>query len=336
VPTDALLLTEDDLRPLAQEASHMDAAIDALERASLALHLGSVRQATFMGRQQSHANRASARLTFATGAGIDTGIRVLGIPVPDNMDVTRSANSRAYILLDGESGALLAVMDFSLLNPLRVGAAGGLAARYMAPTGARVLASLGSSQQARTQVQAVVRAVPSIKTVNVYSPTPAHRERFAAEMSGWLGVEAVAVDSVAAACADADVVGLANTSRGVVLERRQVKPGALVISMTGGQFGEDFIEGARLVFPTWEAIAENPMGREPYTAAIKAGAFTKADMAAEFGAVVAKQVDPRRSPSDIVVYEITALNVHDLAVAQWAYAWARSAGVGQPFVLSNA
>jgi ornithine cyclodeaminase/alanine dehydrogenase-like protein (mu-crystallin family) len=233
------------------------------------------------------------------------------------------------------TGQLLALMDYSRLNPLRVGAAGGLAARYLAPTGTRTLGVLGSGQQARTQVQAVCRALPAIERVRVYSPTPAHREAFAEEMSGWLEVSTEAVTSVDEAVRDADVVVVASGSPVPVLERSQVRPGALVISVAVAQLPPEFADTTRIVAITWEAIADNVMGREPYATRIPAGTFTRADLAAELPAVIAGEAVPRRTPDDVVLFELTASHVHDLAIARWAYDWARANGVGTPFVLST-
>jgi ornithine cyclodeaminase/alanine dehydrogenase-like protein (mu-crystallin family) len=333
-PDDALLITEVDLKPLATVASHIDAAIDAVEQATLAMHRGGIGQATFLGHPRTD-GRPSARLTLATGAGMATGVRVFGSPAPDYLRLARPNNTRAYVLLHGETGQVLALLSWSRLNPLRVGAVGGLAARYLAPVGARVLAILGSGQQARTQVQAVCRAVPSIEQVLVYSPTPAHREAFAREMSTWLGVRAEAVGSIGEATQAADVVDLANASTEPIVKRSQIKAGALVISVTEGQLPTEFVDTTRAVFVTWEAAAADLPGREPYSGRIKAGTFTKADLAAELPGVVAGEATPRRMAEDVVVFDLTASAVHDLAIAQWAYSWARANGVGTPFVLST-
>ncbi|MEA2640109.1 MAG: hypothetical protein QOF51_1503 [Chloroflexota bacterium] len=333
-PADALLLTEADLRPLTVDAGSIDGAIDAVEQATLALHRGAATQATFLGHPQA-SGRPSARVSFATAGGIATGVRVFGTPAPDNLGLVHTTNSRYYLLSDVETGQLLALMDFVRLNALRVGAIGGLAARHLAPPGARTLAVVGSGQQARTQVQAVCRAVPSIERVRVYSPTPAHREAFAEEMATWLGVKCEAMSSVAGATRDADVVDLATSSTTPVIERAHVKPGALVISMTDNQLPAEFVDTARAVFITWEAVAENVFPRQPYTSRIAAGTFTRADLGAARVGVVADEVAPRRTADDVVVFDLTAFSIHDLAVARWAYDWARANGVGTPFVLSR-
>lgn len=325
MPSDALLLTEADLLPLTQGADVIDGAIAALEVATVALHTESVTQATFMGRAMAN-GRPSARLTLATGAGLHTGVRIQGNG--------QGANNRTYVLADGETGGVLSVMNFGTVNPLRVGASGGLAAKYLAPPRTHTLAVIGSSEQARTQVQAIVRALPDLQGALVYSPNAQHRAAFAQRMTGWLGIPFKDVGSIDEAVADAGVVTLANSAREVLLWPRQLQKGALVIDVSEQQLAPEFVTSARSVFVTWEGVANNPIPREPYSTPIKASTFTREHLGAELTAVVAAGANPRRTPDDVVVYVLTATHVHDLAMAQWAYDWARANGLGTPFVLT--
>jgi len=325
VPTDALLLTESDLLPLTRDPAVIDGAIAALEAATRALHEGGVTQATFMGRAMGN-GRPSARLTLATGAGLHTGVRLQGNG--------QAANNRSYVLADGETGGVLSVMNFGTVNPLRVGASGGLAAKYLAPPRTHTLAVIGSSEQAGTQAQAIVRALPGLQGALVYSPNPQHRAAFAAQMTGWLGLPFRPVGSIDEAVGDAGVVTLANSAREVLLWPRQLQKGALVIDVSEQQLAPEFVTAAQAVFVTWEGVAANPIPREPYSTPIKAGSFTREHLGAELTAVVGAGANPRRTPDDTVVYVLTATHVHDLAMAQWAYDWARNAGVGTSFVLT--
>jgi alanine dehydrogenase len=335
MPDDVLLLTDADLRPLREVASYMDAAMDVVEQATLALHRGVVTQANFNGRGQP-GGRPSARITFATGDGLDTGIRTFGTPVRDHLGVVQDANSRAFVLLDGESGQVRAFMSYARLNPLRVGAIGGVVARHLATPEARTLAVLGSGQQARTQVQAICRAVPGITNVRVYSPTQGHREAFAREMASWLDVEAHAVKAVEEATQGAHIVTVAASGRAEILAPAQVESGALVISVTGeGQLSEEFLDTSRTVFVNWEAVADNFVTREPYQGRIRAGRFGRTDVTELTALLAGETLPPRRSPDDIVVFELTAVGAHDLAIARWVYEWARANRVGTPFSLAG-
>jgi ornithine cyclodeaminase/alanine dehydrogenase-like protein (mu-crystallin family) len=178
--------------------------------------------------------------------------------------------------------------------------------------------------------------VPGITNLRVYSPTPAHREAFAQEMASWLDVEAGAVGSVEEATRGAPIVAVAASGRAQILVPSQVEPGALVISVTGeGQLSEEFLDAARTVCVNWEALADNFVTREPYQGRIRAGRFGQADVT-ELTALLAGEAEPpRRHPGDVVVFELTAVGAHDLALARWVYDWARANHVGTPFSLAG-
>ena len=80
-------------------------------------------------------------------------------------------------------------------NVIRTGAPAGVGCRHLAPPGAKVLGMLGSGNQARGQLFAMQRGLASLEQVRVFSPTAAHRERFASEMSIQLGIAVEPVDS---------------------------------------------------------------------------------------------------------------------------------------------
>ena len=96
-------------------------------------------------------------------------------------------------LFSAETGELLALLHAKRLGQVRTGAATAVATRYMARKDASVVGVLGSGFQARTQLEAVCK-VRTVSQARVYSPTADHREAFADEMSGVLGIPVSAVD----------------------------------------------------------------------------------------------------------------------------------------------
>jgi len=213
-------------------------------------------------------------------------------------------------------------MDWGVLNSVRVAAIAGLAAKHLGPEGARTLGLIGSGWQAPTQVRMLKHVLRSLEVIRVFSPTAAHREAFAAEMTAALGIEVVPVGSPEEAVRDMDVVDLLAPGhydvREPLLEAGWVKPGALVISTAGNQTTQDFVERSRVVVGSWQALVDDPSPRLPYTPRIRSGAFTRADVT-ELGAVLAKGALPRERPEDVVVYELTPMYVHDLFLATWAF-----------------
>ena len=66
---------------------------------------------------------------------------------------------------------------------------------------------------------------PTVKRIRVYSPTPAHRERFAARMAGELECEVRAVESPADAVRGADIVITATNVDRPVVPDKAIRPG---------------------------------------------------------------------------------------------------------------
>ncbi|MFN0073433.1 MAG: hypothetical protein ACKVVP_18275 [Chloroflexota bacterium] len=325
----ALLLIASDFQPLRESLDGIDGPLRAVEQATIAHYRGDMRQSALSDdvRDNDHGMN-SFRVSLAAGIHAPTGMRIFGNP----------PNSRCYLLFDGESRKLRALMDYGVLNSLRVGAIAALAAQRLAEHETQVLGMLGSGWQARTQVQAMLRVFPGLQRIQVFSPTQAHRESFALEMSDWLDVPVVAVSSAEAATRDADVVTLVAPAhdgiREPLLESAWVKPGAVIISTAGNQSSEKFVDQCRVVVGTWQGLFEDPSPRQPYTRRIQAGTLRKSDVI-ELGAVLVDGVNPRTLATDIVLYELTPVYQQDLFVAEWGLSWARERGLGIAFDLSD-
>jgi ornithine cyclodeaminase/alanine dehydrogenase-like protein (mu-crystallin family) len=115
-----------------------------------------------------------------------------------------------YRLRDGE---LLALLDGSHITDLRTGAASGVVARRVSVSGPVTAGVIGSGHQARRQLESVA-SVYRLTSATVFSPTPAHRETFALEMSGELKIPIKVADSAEAAVRGRKVVIAASSSRG--------------------------------------------------------------------------------------------------------------------------
>jgi thiomorpholine-carboxylate dehydrogenase len=102
---------------------------------------------------------------------------------PGNAERGLPTHMATILLFDPETGAPLAVMDGRLITEMRTAAVSAVATRLLAPKDARVLAVLGSGVQARSHVEAL-KLVRDFTEIRIWSRTPAHAERFAAEIGG--------------------------------------------------------------------------------------------------------------------------------------------------------
>ena len=298
-----LILTAKDFAPLRDDPAYMPEALDAVEAAITAHHHGTVRQGRLVDRVPGEFE--GLRVSLLAGEGLLSGMRIFGNP----------PHTRAFMLFDGTTRALLALMDYGILNSIRVGATAGVAARYLAPPDARTIGLLGSGWQAPTQLSALRAALKSIEQIRVYSPTREHREQFAAQMSQSLELRVDPVDTPEQAIRGADVVDLCapghHDVREPLFESTWIKPGALVISMAQNQIPPDFTAQSPLVVDIPETEATIPLG-----------------------AVIARELTPRLHPEDRVAYRLEGGTVQDLFIATWAHTWATARNLGHEFDLS--
>lgn len=141
-------------------------------------------------------------------------------------------------LLSTRNGEPLALINDGLLQQYRVGGGAGIGVRYMAREDAKVLGLLGSSGMARAYFRALVH-VRDIERVQVYSPTPAHREAFAEEMGREFNIDVVAVNSARDALRGADIVATATNAQGPTFDGEWLRPGMHVANAGWSEIGAD-------------------------------------------------------------------------------------------------
>jgi ornithine cyclodeaminase/alanine dehydrogenase-like protein (mu-crystallin family) len=137
-------------------------------------------------------------------------------------------------LTDTETGEPLAFINDGVLQHMRVGADGGIGVKYMAREDSEVVGILGSGGMARTHMAAFMAVRPGIKRVQVFSPTKANRETFAAEMAELYGIDAKACDKPEDIYKDADIVAGLTDSAVPVLNSRHIEKGTHVLNVGGG------------------------------------------------------------------------------------------------------
>lgn len=214
-----------------------------------------------------------------------------------------------------KDGALLAVLDGSVITDLRTGAASGVAALRVPMTEPVSVGVIGSGNQARAQLESLA-AVYKIAEVAVYSPTRTNREAYANEMSAKLGIPVTTNDSAEAAVRGKTVVVTASNSR----SRDPVVHGAWVdrcrllcaVGNTRAQFSEldlQCLAGAALVVADTEHAFEEA---GELRLAADAGALPEAKRATLAQLVSSAIQVP---PTGLVVFKSVGSALQDLALA---------------------
>lgn len=230
------------------------------------------------------------------------------------------------LLLDPETGALLAVLDGRYITEARTAAVSAVAAYLLAAAATPVLAILGSGVQARSHLEALP-LVRQFHDIRCWSPSRAHLERFVSESSTLVYPAKSAEEAVRGA----DVIALVTASPEPVLRYEWVKPGACVISVGACRPNQREIDPvlvtrARVFVDSREAALQES---GDIVLGIAEGRFEASHIAAELGEVVANPALGRRDETEIMVFKSLGLAVEDVAAAHLAYKRARASGRGQ-------
>ena len=145
-----------------------------------------------------------------------------------------------YSITDGEP---LALLQDGYLQHVRVGAAAGIGVDLMARQDADTLGLIGSGGMARTYLEAIAEVRP-LRSVRVYSTTPANRERFAATARDELGLDVHAVGTAREAVEGAGIVATATDSMTPTFDPAWLSPGTHVTCVTRRELSHELVERA--------------------------------------------------------------------------------------------
>jgi alanine dehydrogenase len=215
---------------------------------------------------------------------------------------------------------------------MRTGAAGGIAAKYLARKDASTIGLIGSGRQAWTQMLAYKAVFGSqIKMVKVYDLNLAASKSLAERISKELGYDAIAYDQPQCA-ADADIVVTTTPSRKPILRLAWIKPGTHINAIGADAPGKQELEtlltvAAKVFVDSLDQASHSGEINVPWTE----GQLDEVKLAGTLGAVIAGAKPGRVNDQDITVFDSTGLSIQDMAVAHLVYERAIVEGIGRDF-----
>jgi len=210
-----LLITDDDI---ARYLS-MPQALTCMEE-SFRLHAAD----TLIAPARSDTDLAEAGKFVFTVGGSTGDNSLVGFRVYDMKHFKSSERDELVAVFCGNTGAIKALVAGTQLGPIRTGAIGGLAIKYLSRSNSKVLGLIGTGSQGRTQLLAAA-AVRQFDKIRVFSRNPQHCGEFAEQMSKELGQLVQPAASTREAVEGADVLICATVSPTSVIQADWLKPG---------------------------------------------------------------------------------------------------------------
>ena len=323
-----LLLTEKDVKQLLT----MGEVVEAVESAFKAKGLGHAQMpAKVYLFYNKYKGDLRAMASYLEELDI-SAVKIVNVHLENRAKYGLPTVMAIIILVDPKSGAPIAIMGGTWVTGMRTGAAGGIAAKYLAKKDCKVVGLVGAGAQARTQLMALISLYKKLEEVRVWSLPDGTKEAFVAEMEPKYGdaVKILAVESVKDAVEGADIVVTITPSRKTLVSNDWVEPGmhfnCIGADAPGKQELDPAILGrAKIVVDDWEQASHSGEINVPLTK----GIITKQNVWGTICEIVAGLKLGRTSPDEITVFASTGLAVQDAVTANLAYKKALAKGIGK-------
>ena len=243
------------------------------------------------------------------------GVKLVTV-YPDNAQRGVAVVNALYVLMDGDTGAPLAIIDGEELTLRRTACASALASRYLSRTDARSLLMVGYGRLAPHLIAAHA-AVRPLETISIWGRNDERARALATELEPHYERVSVA-DDLASALAAADIVSCATLATSPLIHGRDLHAGQhvdLVGAFTPemAEADPEALQRARVFVDTYDG-ARREAG--DILQAIAAGALSDADLVADLAELATGDAEGRRLTEDITLFKSVGTALEDLAAAE--------------------
>ncbi|SPJ22853.1 ornithine cyclodeaminase family protein [Palleronia abyssalis] len=248
-----------------------------------------------------------AEATLLTrGAWIDgVGFGVKSVTVmPGNSALGVPTVQGAMFVFAAADGHLEAIVDSRLVTEFKTAADSALGAQLLARRDATRLLIAGAGTVARSLIDAYSAAFPNLRSIEVWARRPDQANALAAECAE-VQIPVTAVDDLAAAAGQADIISTATMAREPILKGDWIAPGTHVDLI--GAFKSDMREAddtliamGRLFVDSRETTVHH-IGE--LSIPLSHGTITEADVLADFYDLIADGAVGRTSDDQITVFK---------------------------------
>jgi alanine dehydrogenase len=324
---ETLLLTDEEVEKLLS----MDEVMKAVEQAFVEKSLGRVQMPSKVYLFY-HKYNGDLRVMPSYIESYDiSSVKIVNSHPENRVKYNLPTVMAVVVLVDPRSGFPLAIMGGKTLTDIRTGAAGGIAAKYLARRDSRTLGLVGAGAQARTQLAALLEVYGGFNEVRVWG---LHESagKFTVEMRSKYGDRCtiIPVKTVKEAVEDADIVVTTTPSRKPLVMEDMVSPGMHLNCIGADAPGKEeldpaILKKAKIVVDDFAQAAHGGEINVP----LSRGLISMEDVWAEIGEIIAGLKNGRENPDEITIFSSTGLAVQDAVAAKIAYDKALEKGIGR-------
>jgi len=256
---------------------------------------------------------------------------------PENRKYGLPTVMATIILIDPRTGTLKAIMGGTWITALRTGAAGAIAAKYLANPNPKTVGFVGAGTQARTQLMGLQIVFKTIEEVRVWDINEKAALKYAEEMKKKYSQTSIcSVKSIENAVQGADIIVTATPSRKPLVAAEWVDEGTHINCVGADAPGKQELDTAlliksKIVVDDWSQSCHGGEINVP----LAKGIIKKKDVWGDICEIVAGLKTGRTSRNEITIFTSTGLAIQDAATANIAYQKALEEKIGESTDILN-
>jgi alanine dehydrogenase len=232
------------------------------------------------------------------------------------------------ILSDPANGLPLCIMDAAYATSLRTGAAGAVAAKYLARKDSKIVGMVGCGVQAKAQLEAL-RELFVIREVKVWGHQGSYIKEFIKTVKA-PGMKLRPSVSIEECARDSDIVVTTTPSRKPLIKLDWLKPGTHINAIGADAKGKQelspaILKKAKLVVDSFAQASHSG----EINLSLKRGLISKKDIFADIGEIVIGKKKGRTNKQELTVFDSTGLAIQDVAICDLIYKTALKKKTGQ-------
>ncbi|HYG05705.1 MAG TPA: 2,3-diaminopropionate biosynthesis protein SbnB [Stenotrophomonas sp.] len=245
---------------------------------------------------------------------------------PERFGLERA--SALIVLNDPDSNYPIAILEGGLISGMRTAAITAIGARHLAGSGFQQVAVIGCGAIARMQLQTLLEQFPSISQVSLFDVAQEAATALAATLGQHFGeVRWNIARNAEQAVRGSEVVVTCTVTDTPYLPFDWLAAGSFVANVSIMDVHKEVYEQAdKVVVDDWE---QSNRERKILHQLVLEGRFSRAQLHAELGEIVAGQRPGRENASEIILLNPMGMALVDLACAQRFLERAQQAGVGR-------
>jgi alanine dehydrogenase len=232
------------------------------------------------------------------------------------------------ILVDPRNGAVTSIMDGTYITGMRTGAAGAVAAKYLARNNSKILGLVGAGVQSRMQLLATSKVL-KLEEVRVWSLPESTISTFINEEKKLYDFEFRPCQNCEECVSEADVIATVTPSTKPIVNSAWISPGTHINAIGADAPGKEELDP--------EILLKSKVVVDDMTQAIHSGEINvpitkgilrERDIYGELSDIIIGKRDGRTSEKEVTVFDSTGLSLLDVSTATLVYKKAKENNIG--------